>query len=388
MTAEKWPIIDADLAAWIGHLGDTTTRWDNGFYVDCNLLDVHAAFLVDSGSTATLVSKELFQSRVKEKRPRLIPMRDKVRGANGGDIEVLGIADIPLELGGVCFFQTAIVCGILPDGILGQDFMLKSASRIDYKKMLIETSVNTIPCWVGGESESVSNVVLQDTVKIPPWSCHHVTVDISKADTLSDTGLLQSSGSLLKSKEVCIVEGIVDTSSRQATVQIVNIGDSEATIFSGTPVGICKSYYEVESAGTVNCAAISRDVTEPQLSELLPEHLQDLWERSKVQLNDDEGEILADLLNRYQHIFAKSSDDLGRSDSVLHKIDTGVATPCRQPPRRQPIGKREVEKQEVLKMLERKVIEPSNSAWSSPIVLVTKKDGSHSKRRLSHSSCR
>ena len=143
------------------------------------------------------------------------------------------------------FFQTAIVCGVLPDGILGQDFMLKFASRIDYKKMLIETSANTKPCWVGGESESVSNVVLQDTVKIPPWSCHHVTVDISKADILSDTGLLQSSGSLLKSKEVCLVEGIVDTSSRQATVQIVNIGESEATIFSGTPVGICESYYAV-----------------------------------------------------------------------------------------------------------------------------------------------
>ena len=119
---------------------------------------------------------------------------------------------------------------------------------------------------------------------------------------------------------------------------------SEATIFSGTSVGICESYYEVESTGTVNCAAITRDVTEPQLSELLPEHLQDLWERSKIQLNEDEGEILADLLNRYQHIFAKSSDDLGRSDRVLHKINTGVATPCRQPPRRQPIGKREVEK--------------------------------------------
>ena len=40
------------------------------------------------------------------------------------------------------------------------------------------------------------------------------------------------------------------------------------------------------------------------------------------------------------------------------------------------IGKHDIEKQEVLKMLERKVIEPSNSAWSSPIVLVTKKDGS------------
>ena len=112
-----WPIIDADLAAWIGHLGDTATRWDNGFYVDCSLLDTSAAFLVDSGSTATLVSKKLFKSISKEKRPQLIPMRDKVQGANGGDIEMLGIADLPLELGGVCFFQTAIGCGILPDGI-------------------------------------------------------------------------------------------------------------------------------------------------------------------------------------------------------------------------------------------------------------------------------
>ena len=38
--------------------------------------------------------------------------------------------------------------------------------------------------------------------------------------------------------------------------------------------------------------------------------------------------------------------------------------------------KRDVEKQEVLKMLKRKVIEPSNSVWSSPIVFVTKEDAS------------
>lgn len=240
------------MAAWIGHLGDTTTRWDNGFYVDCNLLDVNAAFLVDSGSTATLVSKRLFQSIEEGKRPHLIPMRDKVRGANGGDIEVLGIADIPLELGGVCFFQTAIVCSILPDGILGQDFMLKFASRIDYRKMMIETSVNTIPCWVGGESESVSNVIIQDTIKIPPWSCHHVTVSIPKADTLADSGLIIPSRSLLKSKDVSLVDGIVDTSCSLATVQMINLGDADTTIYSGTPVGTCESFYDKEYADSVN----------------------------------------------------------------------------------------------------------------------------------------
>ena len=303
-------------------------------------------------------------------------MRDKVRGANGGDIEVLGIADIPLELGGVCFFQTAIVCNILPDGILGQDFMLKFASRIDYRKMMIETSVNTIPCWVGGESESVSNVIIQDTIKIPPWSCHHVTVSIPKADTLADSGLIIPSRSLLKSKDVSLVDGIVDTSGSLATVQMINLGDADATIYFGTPVGTCESFYDEEYADSVSFAITTKDVKDQPPSKALPEHLQDLWERSNVHLGDAQREVLADLLIRYQHVFAQSSEDLGRTDRVQHKINTGVAAPCRQPPRRQPIGKRDIEKQEVLKMLERNVIEPSNSAWSSPIVLVTKKDGS------------
>ena len=115
-----WPTTDVDLAAWIGHLGDTTTRWDNGFYVNCTVLNIQTAFLVDSGSTATFVSARVFQSIQPDKRPLLVKMTDKVRGANGGDIEVLGLADIQLKLGGVCFCQTAIVCDILPDGILGK----------------------------------------------------------------------------------------------------------------------------------------------------------------------------------------------------------------------------------------------------------------------------
>jgi hypothetical protein len=39
-------------------------------------------------------------------------------------------------------------------------------------------------------------------------------------------------------------------------------------------------------------------------------------------------------------------------------------------------GKRQIEKEEIKKMLEKGVIEPSTSAWFSPIVLVAKKDDS------------
>ena len=108
-----WPKPDTDLAAWIGHLGGTTTKWDNGFYAYCSILGVSVAFIFDRGSTAIIVSTRVFQSINKEKRPSMVPMKDKIRGANGSDIEVLDLADIPLELGRVCFFQTAIVSSIL-----------------------------------------------------------------------------------------------------------------------------------------------------------------------------------------------------------------------------------------------------------------------------------
>ena len=57
-------------------------------------------------------------------------------------------------------------------------------------------------------------------------------------------------------------------------------------------------------------------------------------------------------------------------------INTGDAPPIRQPVRRLPLAKREEAERAVQEMREQDVIEPSASPWSSPIVLVNKKDGS------------
>ena len=108
----------------------------------------------------------------------------------------------------------------------------------------------------------------------------------------------------------------------------------------------------------------------------VPLFLQDLLERSSEHLTDAEKSQLAQLLTDYQNVFAKSSNDLGRCERVQHRINTGNALPVRQPARRLPFGKMKAEQEEIHKMLERGVIEASNSPWSSPIVLVTKKDGS------------
>ena len=93
-------------------------------------------------------------------------------------------------------------------------------------------------------------------------------------------------------------------------------------------------------------------------------------------VDDQEKEKLESLLKEFEDIISVGEDDLGRTRKVYHKIDTGNANPIRQPPRRLPFHQREEVRQLLDNMLSRGVVEPSQGPWSSPIVLVKKKDGS------------
>ena len=76
-----------------------------------------------------------------------------------------------------------------------------------------------------------------------------------------------------------------------------------------------------------------------------------------------------------KHLFAKGKGDLGRTDIVQHQIHTGDQPAIKQRVRRYPAARREEERQLVEDMLAIGIIQESNHAWSSPTVLVKKKDG-------------
>ena len=75
---------------------------------------------------------------------------------------------------------------------------------------------------------------------------------------------------------------------------------------------------------------------------------------------------------QYEDIFAISKSDLGRTAKVKHKIHTGGAPPVWQAARRLVPHRRK----QLGDMLRDDVIQPSESPWASPIVLVQKKDDS------------
>ena len=61
---------------------------------------------------------------------------------------------------------------------------------------------------------------------------------------------------------------------------------------------------------------------------------------------------------------------------IQHSIATGDSRPIWQPCRQIPSAKREQAQKWVQEMLQRDVIQPSNSPWASPVMLFQKKDGS------------
>ena len=83
---------------------------------------------------------------------------------------------------------------------------------------------------------------------------------------------------------------------------------------------------------------------------------------------------LADLLTRYEAVFSKNDQDVGRTELVYYSISTTKGTrPIRQPPHRLGPHKKQEAERQVQDLLARGMIEPANGAWSSPVVLVRKK---------------
>ena len=112
------------------------------------------------------------------------------------------------------------------------------------------------------------------------------------------------------------------------------------------------------------------------MSPFVPTHLHDLLDQTSRDLDSTQRRQLAGVLPTYSDLFPVLGSTLtGHTDAVDHEIDTGDGSPIRCTPRRMSPQKMKKEEECVAEMLTGGQIEPSDSPWSAPVVLVTKKDG-------------
>lgn len=94
-----------------------------------------------------------------------------------------------------------------------------------------------------------------------------------------------------------------------------------------------------------------------------------------IKAPDEYQPLVKDLIEKNIDLFAQSDADLGSTERVKMKIDTGDNSPIRKRPYRTPLSRRKIIYQAVAEMFAAKVIERSVSPWSFPMVIVKKADG-------------
>ena len=108
----------------------------------------------------------------------------------------------------------------------------------------------------------------------------------------------------------------------------------------------------------------------------LPMELEDLLNKIETDVDHEERSQIRQLIKNHEDVFSLPGQPLGTPDLVKHDIVTPSQASIKQPVRRPPFHMKSTAEEEVQKMLREDIIEPSDSPWASPVVLVKKKDSS------------
>ena len=321
--------------------------------------------LVDTGAEVSLMHRRVYDSLLV--KPKLQFKRINLSGVSGGALKIDGCINLKFTVGGIEMqHMFYVVKDMSRNLILGTDWLRQHGVRIYYDLgcMRIENKkyVNL------DEDIHVSSVarIRYNTVLKP----HSATICYAKVRPNPDLPVrVDYQISAVEKGFTCREPGleVVDSVSRLGKDRSIPILVTNST---GKFIRIRRHgpIAKVEQLTGQGLAEVNSVIKGQKFDSTMD--LKDLHVADKYRDN------IEPLILRNSDLFASKDTELGHTDTVRMKIDTGSADPIKLRPYRTPLNNRKIIDETIDEMLDAKVIRRSRSPWSFPVVIVDKKDGS------------
>ena len=357
--------------------------------VPVNINGLNTNMLLDTGAVVTILSTDTFDKIPRESKPTLKPLTEPVylEVADAGQLKVEGMAMVAMEIGSQEYACEVYVAPIKDTGLLGMDFLYQHDCTVHPRQSSLCINGDWVNCEVQGDLPGVRRVYLQEDT-IVPASCEVILPGMVEGKGLNTCSAIVEPYPMSNLSEKQLLVGCTLVDPQRADINIpvrlVNTGNEDVTLEKGAILGLITTVDTMEeiiapSQAVPICqvtmaAEQAEKVDMSKLCEGWCPDLVDLYNRSITELNDDQKEKLALLLDKHKSVFSTSPDDLGRTTLVYHSIDTGDAVPIKQRPRRPPKAFEGEEEKLIQSQLKAGIIRESTSPWASPLVFVRKKD--------------
>ena len=321
--------------------------------------------VVDTAAQVSVINAKLAKKWALNKKgePTIL------KGIGNQPIRAEVVTDVKLIMGDQMYTTTLVAAEIEEDMLLGIDFLSEHKAVIDLSRQEVRIGDQVIVAGLIKENQEWSagcRVTLVGRTRVPAFS---TTFSVGQLSQRTKKDFV-----FTPTRDAVPWDAVP---GKFTTIQFVN--DTDCTVFmeAGTLVGTVIAGDQMsipEKKGERKVKKVRRNEAS---SQVLPEHLVDLYKRSSEGLTEAEKEELKALLIEYADVFSAHDLDLGCFSATPHRInfEKEETSPIRQRMRRVPKGFEEEEEKHLKQMLEAGVIQPSVSPWASPPVLGKKTGG-------------
>ena len=356
----------------------------------CRVNGVLSYALLDTGAEAAIISDDIYH-RINTNASKLEPPRKPVLGANNL-LDVVGETELTLKLGSIKAQHKVLVCRGLPQQVLiGIDFLMTHKCIINFDNNTVYNEVNSM---VSGPLDKVYRITVAETVTLSPNMVADIPCVIEGVSGHKEcVGVVEPGSKFSERYSFGVLRTAVTVKDGRIPVRVFNclnkplknyrcssVGDLHPLVdgFDLPDKGASEGYKVVKGAkehvkvelGARQCSA---GFVENSEADNVP--FEEMFPISSDSVPEEEKRKHYEVLSTYADCISRGPWDLGSAKGVKHTIDTGSARPIQVPPRRVPFHKRQEMRRQVEEMLEAQIIEPSESPWSFPVVLVAKPDG-------------